>query len=117
METEPQIAFENMDSSEAVRERVLEEIAALEKQYGRITSCRVVVDKPEKGRRKGTPFQIRIHLVLPGGAEVAVHPSTAGNERHADAMVALRDAFDAARRQLERKVEKLRGDVKSHAED
>ncbi|MGH7006331.1 MAG: HPF/RaiA family ribosome-associated protein, partial [Alphaproteobacteria bacterium] len=76
METEPKIAFENMDSSDAVRERIKDEVSRLESVFGRITSCRVVVDKPEKGRRKGTPFQIRIHLVLPGGREVAVHPST-----------------------------------------
>lgn len=113
METQPQIAFENMEASDLVRNRIEEEIAHLEKHFERITSCRVVVDKPEKGRRKGTPFQIRIHLVLPGGKEVAVHPSTAGHARNADPMVAIRDAFDAARRQLKRRVKRMRGDVKT----
>jgi cold shock CspA family protein len=114
METEPKIAFENMESSDAVRQRILDEIAHLEELYGRITSCRVVVDKPEKGRRKGIPFQIRIHLVLPGGQEVAVHPSTARGEQYGDANLAIRDAFDAARRQLKRKVKRMRGEVKTH---
>ncbi len=116
METEPQIVFDNIGPSDAVRRRILDEIAHLEELYGRITSCRVVVDKPEKGRRKGTPFQVRIHLVLPGGKEVAVRPSTAGHQWNADPMVAIRTAFDAARRQLKRKVKRLRGEVKTHDE-
>lgn len=113
METAPKIVFENIDSSDAVRQRILDEIAHLEEVYGRITACRVVVAKPEKGRRKG-PFQIRIHLALPGGKEVAVRPSTAGHERTTDPIVAIRGAFDAARKQLKRSVKRMRGDVKAH---
>jgi cold shock CspA family protein/ribosome-associated translation inhibitor RaiA len=114
METEPKIVFESIGPSDAVRRRILDEIAHLEELYGRITACRVVVDKPEKGRRKGTPWQIRIHLTLPGGKEVAVSPSTARSEKYADYKVAIRDAFDAARRQLRRRVTRMRGHVKTH---
>jgi len=114
METEPKIVFENIPPSDAVRQRILDEIAHLEDFYGRITSCRVVIDKPEKGRRKGTPFQVRIHLALPGGKEVAVRPSTAGHEWNSDWKVAIRKAFDAAERQLKKNVKRLRGEVKTH---
>jgi cold shock CspA family protein len=113
METEPKIVFENIGPSDAVRQRILEEIAHLEELYGRITSCRVVVDKPEKGRRKGTPYQVRIHLALPGGKEVAVHPSTAGHQWNADPNVAIRTAFDAAQKQLKKSVKRLGGEVKT----
>jgi cold shock CspA family protein len=113
METEPKIVFENMDTSDAVRQRILDEVAHLEEFYGRITACRVVVDKPEKGRRKGTPFQVRIHLVLPGGKEVAVRPSTAGHQWNEDPMVAIRTAFDAAQKQLKKRVKRMRGEVKT----
>jgi cold shock CspA family protein len=114
METDPKIVFENIGPSDAVRQRILEEIARLEDLYGRITACRVVVDKPEMGRRKGTPYQVRIHLVLPGGKEVAVRPSTAGHQWNKDPMVAIRRAFDAAKRQLRTKVTRMRGHVKTH---
>lgn len=116
MKTAPQIVFENIDSSDAVRQRILDEIDQLEDVYGRITACRVVVARPEKGGRSGTPFQIRIHLRLPGGKEVAVRPGTAGHERKTDPIVAIRAAFDAARRQLKRSVKRMRGDVKAHEE-
>ena len=114
METEPKIVFENIGPSDAVRQRILDEIAHLEDFYGRITACRVVIDKPEKGKRKGTPFQVRIHLVLPGGKEVAVRPSTAGHQWNEDPMVAIRTAFDAAQKQLKKNVKRLRGAVKTH---
>jgi cold shock CspA family protein len=113
MESEPKIVFENIGSSGAVRRRILDEVAHLEEFYGRITSCRVAVGKPEKGRRKGMPFQVRIHLVLPGGREVAVRPSTAGHQWNEDPMVAIRTAFDAAQRQLKKRVTRMRGEVKT----
>lgn len=112
METEPKIVFENMDSSDALRRRILAEIAHLEDFSDRITACRVVIGKPEKNHRKGNPYQIRIHVVLPGNKEVVVRPSTSGHQSHSDAMVAIRDAFDAARRQIQDSTRKLRGDVK-----
>ena len=113
METAPKIVFGNIETSDAVRQRILDEIAHLEDFHGRITACRVVVGKPEKGRHKGMPFQIRIHVALPGGKEVAVRPSTARHARNADPMVAIRDAFDAARRQLQDNARKRRGEVKT----
>jgi ribosome-associated translation inhibitor RaiA len=113
METEPRIVFENIDPSDAVRRRIQEEIAHLEQFHGRLTSCRVVVGAPEKHKHKGKLYQVRIHLAVPGHAEVAVRPSTAGHQWNEDPMVAIRNAFDAARRQLQDKTKKKRGDVKT----
>lgn len=113
MESEPQIVFEHVDTSDAVRERIFEEIAHLEQFHGRLTACRVVVSAPEKHKHKGKLYQVRIHLSVPGRAEVAVRPSTAGHQWNQDPMVAIRNAFDAARRQLQDKAKKKRGDVKT----
>ncbi|MBL8661826.1 MAG: HPF/RaiA family ribosome-associated protein [Alphaproteobacteria bacterium] len=113
METEPQIVFEHIDPSDAVRRRILDEIAHLEQFHGRLTACRVVVSAPEKHKHKGKLYQVRIHLAVPGRAEVAVRPSTAGHQWNQDPLVAIRNAFDAARRQLQDKTKKKRGDVKT----
>jgi ribosome-associated translation inhibitor RaiA len=112
METEPQIVFENMGPSEALRDRVRREIEHLEQFHGRLTACRVVLHAPEKRRRKGNLFNVRVHLVMPGGREVAVRPSAARHQWHEDPKVAIRDAFDAARRQLQDKAKRQRGEVK-----
>jgi len=114
METEPKIVFENLDASDTLRERVLEEVTHLEQFHGRMTACRVVISAPEKHKHKGNLYQVRIHLVVPGRGEVAVRPSTAKHQWNQDPLVAIRNAFDAARRQLEDKVRRQRGDVKAH---
>ena len=114
METEPKIVFENLDPSDALRQRILDEVAHLEQFHGRMTACRVVLSAPEKHKHKGRLYQVRIHLVVPGGGEVAVRPSTARHQWNQDPLVAIRNAFDAARRQLEDKVRRMRGDVKEH---
>ena len=41
METEPEITFHNMRSSDAIRGDILKRIAKLEKFYGRLIFCRV----------------------------------------------------------------------------
>jgi cold shock CspA family protein len=114
METEPKIVFENLDPSDALRQRILDEIAHLEQFHGRMTACRVVMSAPEKHKHKGHLYQVRIHIVAPGGSEVAVRPSTARHQWNQDPLVAIRNAFDAARRQLEDRARRLRGDVKAH---
>ena len=116
METEPKIVFENLGPSDALRQRILDEIAHLEQFHGRMTACRVVLSAPEKHKHKGHLYQVRIHLILPGGGEVAVRPSTARHQWNQDPQVAIRNAFDAARRQVEDKMRRIRGDVKAHAQ-
>ncbi len=113
MEVEPQIVFENMGSSDALRERIKSEIGHLEQFHGRMTACRVVVHAPEKHQRKGNVYNVRVHLVLPGKREVAVRPSKARHQWHEDPNIAIRDAFDAARRQLQDQTRRQRGDVKT----
>lgn len=100
MQTPLQITFRHMRSSAAVRARVLEHVERLERFYGRITSCHVVVDAPAGHRRQGAPFDIRIDLKLPGH-EIHVDNEHGDRPEHEDVYVALRDAFDSARRQLQ----------------
>lgn len=71
-------------------------------------SCRVVVEMPHKHQQQGKQFSVRIDLGVAGG-EIVI------NRDHAeDVYVALRDAFDAAKRQVQEYARKMRGDVKKH---
>jgi cold shock CspA family protein/ribosome-associated translation inhibitor RaiA len=71
-------------------------------------SCRVVLELPARHQRKGKQYAVRIDLKVPGG-ELAVT-----REHDEDLQVAVRDAFDAARRRLEDYARRQRGDVKRH---
>jgi ribosomal subunit interface protein len=113
METEPEISFQNVDHSEAIERRIREAIARLERFHPRITACRAVVTRENRQRHKGDLYKIRLHVTLPG-REVVINRAGAQTHAHEDVFVAIRDAFDAATRQLEDEARRARGDVKAH---
>ncbi len=109
-----QITFRKMDTSPSVEAHIRERAEALEKFYDRITGCRVVVEQSARRQRKGKLYHIRIDLTVPG-REIVVKRDPPEDHAHEDILVAVRDVFDAARRQLEDHARKVRGDVKGHA--
>ena len=112
-----QISFRNMESSELVERQVRERFAQLETFYDRLISCRVVVEKAnQKQQQQGRLFHVRVDLVAPG-REIVVRRGPAEHHAHEDAHVAVRDAFDAARRQLEDHVRRMDNRVKAHEEE
>lgn len=116
METNPQIVFEGLEPSDFIHDRVLRELEKLERFFGRMTSARVVVSKPNNRHQHGDLYSIAVHLLLPGGKEVHATRNPPADHAHEDAHVALRDVFAAARRQLQDEVRKLHGEVKVHEE-
>lgn len=109
-----QITFRHMASSPALETRIRERADELERFFARITSCHVVVECRHPRRLQGNLFQVRIDLMVPGREIVVGHESGA-DHAHEDPHVAVRDAFDAARRRLEDHAREGRGDVKLHA--
>ena len=113
MESPLQVSFRNMDPSAAVEARVREKAEKLEQYYGRLTHLRVLVEAPERRHHKGNLFHVRIELGLPGkDLVVSRHPKN--KHAHEDVYVAVRDAFNAARRQLEDRSRRMNGRVKTH---
>lgn len=110
MQHQLQITWHGLDHSEVIETQIHQHVAALEKFYPNITSCRVAVELPHRHKHQGKLFNVRIHLRVPHG-EVIVN-----RDQHEDIQVALREAFDAARRQFEDVLRRQRGDVKVHAE-
>lgn len=109
-----ELTFANVQHSPAIEKAVHEKVAKLERFYDRIVSCRVVVEARQQNHRKGNLFQVKIFLVVPGG-EIVVDRTGSKNHAHEEWQVALRDAFDAAVRQLEEHATRIRGEVKTHA--
>ncbi len=108
-----QVTFRNMDPSDAVEARVREKAAKLERFIDRIVSCRVMIEAPHRRGHKGKLYHVRIDMAVPGG-EIVVNKEKPEHHAHEDVYVAVRDAFDAAARQLEDHARRRRGDVKVH---
>ena len=113
MPTWLQITFRNMETSPAVEAKVRERVAELEQFYDRIVSCRVMIEAPHQRRHQGDLFHIRVDLKVPG-REIVVKRDPPEHHAHEDIYVAVRDCFDAVRRQLEDHVRRQRGDIKGH---
>ncbi|MGY8961621.1 MAG: HPF/RaiA family ribosome-associated protein [Alphaproteobacteria bacterium] len=110
-----EIVFEGMESSEAVRDRIEGEIEKLERFHDRITSCRVVLHAPNNHKTHGGLFETRIHMALPGHQEVNVAHTHHKDHAHENAYLAIRDAFAAARKQLQSGEQKREDAAKCHA--
>jgi ribosomal subunit interface protein len=114
MEKPLEVSFHNMDHSDAVEARVREKADKLERFFGRITSCRVTVEAPNRQHTKGNLYHVIIEVGVPGNQIVVVDRDAGKNHAHEDVYVALRDAFNAARRQLENHSRRMAGKVKTH---
>lgn len=114
MQTALQIAFEGVDRSETLEATIREEARNLDLMDQHITSARIVIAKSQHQHQKGEPYRIRIHLTVPGAADINVsHESGAG--KHGGNMTsAIHSAFRAAHRQLEDMLSKRQGHVKAH---
>jgi len=127
-----QITFRGLDVSDALESAIRERVAWLEQFYSGIIRCRVLVELPHRHRHDGRQFHIRIELTVPGFEPLTVsrepslhaglkHVEGAAHRKETDiesvhryAQVAIRDAFDAARRRLEDVAREQRGTVKAH---
>ena len=107
-----QIQFQNLEPSEFIEKAVRKYAKKLELFRDDIISCRVTIESPHKHRRKGRLFHVVIN-VRTGGDEIAVSRMPDDEQAHEDIYVAIRDAFNAARRQLQDRLDIQRGHVKS----
>jgi ribosomal subunit interface protein len=108
MQVPVQVSFREMPRSEALEDHIRQKAAKLEEFHSGITSCRVTVEQSRKHHHQGHLYSVHVTLRVPGKEIIA------NRDHDEDVYVALRDAFDAAKRQLEDAVRELRGQVKAH---
>ncbi|MDZ7767882.1 MAG: HPF/RaiA family ribosome-associated protein [Woeseiaceae bacterium] len=108
-----EITFRNIEPSPAMEAQIRRRAEKLERFAADIVSCRVTVEAPHKHHRHGRLFRVSVDVRLPG-SEIVVNRGPSEHHAHEDVYVAIRDAFSAARRQVQDTVRKRRGDVKTH---
>jgi ribosomal subunit interface protein len=113
MQVPLEIRFHNLEPSDAIEAAVRQRAEKLEQFAGDIVSCRVTIEAPHKHHRRGKLYGVKVDVRVPGSEIVASREPDA-HHAHEDVYVALRDAFDAARRQLQDYVRIRRAKVKTH---
>jgi cold shock CspA family protein len=102
-----------MDSSEWIEGMIREKANKLEQFAERITSCRVVVQPAGKHHQHGNQYEVHIDITVPGD-EIVVTREPSDSSEHKVLTLAIGNAFDSARRQLEEYARRIRRDVKPH---
>src|SRR5512146_539971 len=88
-----QITIRDVEHSEALETHIRDKAKKLDEFFNHIMSCRVVVEVPHKHHRQGKQYHARVDIGVTGSA-------IADNRNHAQHDdVALREAFDVAKRQ------------------
>ncbi len=115
MKSPIQVVFRNVGRNEKVETAIKEKAEKLEKIYNRITGCRVTIEMPHKHHTKGNTFEVNLSLSIPERDIVVTRTSNEAQTNSDEGMMStVRDAFDAAKRQLEEHSRKRRGETKSH---
>lgn len=109
MQVPLKITMRHMPQSEALETAIRRKAGKLEVFHPNVTGCHVVVEEQRRHHQQGRWFNVRLEVRLPG------HEIVVNREHDEDPSVALRDAFDAAARQVEDVARMHRGDVKQHA--
>lgn len=130
MQLTPAITFRGVERTSALENEVMTRLRTLETYYQGIMGCRVLVELVQRHHELGNRYHVRIDLTVPGEEIVVAHEaslraSTRGagakkitrlaepdpERKHAG--VAIREAFDIARRRLQDYARRQRGTVKT----
>jgi len=114
MSLPPQITLRGMGPSPAIERAIRRKLSWLQRYFPHIIGCRVTLEAPHRHHRKGRLYHVRIDLTVPGG-ELIVARDPSLHMAHEDVLVAIRDGFDAARRELMDYARLKRGQVKARA--
>lgn len=115
MQIPPKLEVLGLRPSAHLRELIARNVAKLERRYGRITSCQVMIRAPDRHHRMGEPFAVTIRLALPNRRDVDVKPPPrALDHRQGDLSFAVNDAFKRADRQVREYATRFRGQMKTH---
>jgi len=113
MERPLEIAFHNLQPSPAIESELRQHVEKLEHRFGGLIGCRVSVERLHSQHRTGNVFEVHVTLSVSGRELAVSHQPQKAKERraHTDIHASIRDAFDAAERQLESFKGKVRSDT------
>ena len=101
MSTPVEVHFHGIEKSEAIEQKVREKVAKLEKHFGRLTRCRVVLEAPHRSPQKPKVFQVKIEVDVPSRRPIVVRHEREGSHAHEELPLVIRDAFEAALRKVD----------------
>lgn len=97
-----QITYRGLEHSEGLDRLIRDEAAKLEKFFNGIVSCRVLVERQYGHHHTGSPFHVRLNIVVPGtDLAIVTEPSVKVAPPSDGAQLTVRETFRRARRRLQ----------------
>ncbi len=109
-----EVSFRDVKKTKDLEILLQKKVSKLETICSYITSCRIAIEKTNQHQQNGNPFRVRISLSIPPSHKLVVRRESSEGDIHDDLRAVIGNVFDAARRQLEKLVEKQRHQVKTH---
>ena len=116
MEVPLEISYRGLEKNPTIENLIRRKVAILERVCDYIVSCHVSIERSQQRHRTGNPYLVRIDIKVPPGHEIVVKRTSTVGPGEEPLTTVLRHAFDSARRQLDRLVERQRGEVKVRRE-
>ncbi|MGF1515136.1 MAG: HPF/RaiA family ribosome-associated protein [Elainellaceae cyanobacterium] len=114
MQVPLELSYRDVERSEAIDALIQEKVEKLEEACDHISHCSIVVERAHVRPDSGSPFRVRIDLTVPPGHEIVAEKSPDQGVQYMPLDAVIREAFDAARRQLVELNERQTGQVKTH---
>lgn len=110
-----ELTFRNVDKSSAIEQLIRKRVDKLSQLRRNVTRCRVAVEQPHQHATSGSPYRVRIDLVVPPDKELVVDEKPGKNALNETLQTIIGRAFDAAERQLKKATDRQRNHVKDHS--
>ena len=132
MQLTPTITFRGVRGTDALETEILTRLQKLETYYPRIMASRVLVELVQRHHQAGNRYHVRIDLTVPGDEIVVAHEAglhaaaqdadverftkvAESDPERKHVRVAIREAFDIAKRRLQDYARRQPGAVKTAA--
>jgi ribosome-associated translation inhibitor RaiA len=107
MVTPVEVHFHGIEKSDAIEQRVREKVAKLQRHFDRMTSCRVGIEVPQRTADRPKVYQVKIEIGMPRRGTVVVMHERKSSHASEGLSLAIRDAFETARRKMDSMAAKI----------
>lgn len=95
-----EVAYRNVEKTEALDNLVNEKVAKLERFCNYINSCHIAIEKIHDRPRHGSPYRVRIDITVPPSHELVAESNPSEENQYVEIDAVIRDAFSKAERQV-----------------
>lgn len=108
-----EVAYRDVERTDAIDALIEEKIAKLERLCSYINSCHIAIERVHGRPSHGSPYRVRIDLTMPPNHELVAESNPSEPNQYPPLDAVIRDAFSKMERQLKEQTRQQREAEKS----